>query len=318
MEVVNIAAQQLLDELTKSKVVVTFSDKVIKDTGEVFPKDGGESFTFDTSYRPFTISINDEFFMSYEDLSFELAPNYIPHLERLRDNVISEIETNINLRIGKWDILNYLTNLQSELQEIRNKFGISEIKLQSEGGIAFDKSDIPIPEGGFPDYDNSNIEIVTKVKYENDQEDQEPPDFCNDEIFKRDFILARYWDIQVLAIERLLRFIEPRRSLIEKTDDYAQKISALPTQFTLQWTKSDTDLLELIIALLEVGAIQNATKDLTQKEAIQVFSDFFGKEIKDQYKKLNAARNRKKEDPGFIIKLQKALDTYYQCLNERS
>jgi hypothetical protein len=96
-----------------------------------------------------------------------------------------------------------------------------------------------------------------------------------------------------------------------------KQINSLPAHSEIIWSRSDTDLLELILALYEVGAIQNSTKNLTQKEAIQAFSDFLGKDIKDQYKKLNAARNRKKEDPGFISKLQKALDAYFQALNEK-
>ena len=164
----------------------------------------------------------------------------------------------------------------------------------------------------FTFYENLNIKIKIEGK------GKRSFNISGDDFFRKDYTLSRYWDIQIYVIERLIRFLEPRKKVIEITDDYVQVINTLPPQPSLHWTKTDTDLLELIIALIEVGAIQNATKDITQKEAIQVFSDFFGKEIKDQYKKLNAARNRKKEDPGFVNKMQKALEAYYKCLNEKN
>lgn len=89
-------------------------------------------------------------------------------------------------------------------------------------------------------------------------------------------------------------------------------------QGSLRWSKSDTDLLELIMSLYELGAIQNEDKNLTKEEAIQAFSNFFGKEIKDHYKKLNAARNRKKDDPDFLLKLQNALQVYYSNLDKKN
>jgi hypothetical protein len=90
------------------------------------------------------------------------------------------------------------------------------------------------------------------------------------------------------------------------------KISELKSDHDLIWTRSDTDLLELIIGLYEQGAIQNETKNLTQKDAIKAFSELFGKEIKDPYKKLNAARARKKEEVvPFLVKLQNTLEDYH-------
>jgi len=94
----------------------------------------------------------------------------------------------------------------------------------------------------------------------------------------------------------------------------------LESSSTINWTKSDTDLLELIIALYEYGAIQNTTKDLTQKDAIMIISSFFGKDdIKDVYKKLNAARMRKKEErANFLSRLAEELNNYYKKQDEKS
>jgi hypothetical protein len=85
---------------------------------------------------------------------------------------------------------------------------------------------------------------------------------------------------------------------------------------SIKWTTKDIYLLEIIISLYELGAIQNDTKDLTQIGAIQAFGGFFGKELKYEYKKLNSARKRKRDDPNFIMKMWKALEAYNQGLNE--
>jgi hypothetical protein len=329
MVVSDKAARRLLDAFTQIKVVATFSDKLIHEAWTILKdseKVNGEkdalsesdrsSSKIELAYRPFSITIDDQFTSTLElpgsvD-SLIVDPNYAHFIADLKTKVITEIEDNINLRIGKWDILSYLTYLESELKEIRNNFEMPDVEIQSSKGVTVINHDDPFKTGRFDVYENFN------VKVENIVENGGLPDFSHFELLYRDQALSKYWDIQLEVIERLIRFIEPRKKVIETTDDYIKVISILSTQPSLLWTKSDTDLLELIIALHESGAIQNSTKDLNQKEAIQAFSDFFGKEIKDQYKKLNAARNRKKEDPGFISKMQKALDAYYQGLNEKS
>lgn len=316
MKVSNVAAQQLLDELTKSKVVVTISTKVIKKVLRVRVNEGEpneEILKSESKFWPYSISINNQFNSSYEESNGEIDQKYAPYMEGLRDNVLAEIDSNINLRNGEWEILNYLSNFEFELKEIRGKFKMDEFTWdEGDGEETVIQPDASFEKNLFPMYNNSNIEIEYNIIGE------EKPEFRISDLYFVDYALCRYWDIQILIIERLIRLIEQRKSIIEKSDDYVQTINSLPTQLKLQWTKTDTDLLELIIALYGAGAIQNATKDLTQKEAIQVFSDLFSKEIKDEYKKLNAARNRKKEDPSFIIKMQKALEAYYQCLNEKN
>jgi hypothetical protein len=325
MKISNIAAQQLLDEFIKSKVVVIFSNKLIQQVITILGKseatdkndEDGSEFGIETKilslpFRSFSITINNKFTSSIEDSSMVnssmIDPQYPSYIGTLKDKVLTEIEDNINLRIGKWDILNYLTNLEFELKEIRKKFKMSEVVVHSESGVTIIKPDAPFEMDEFPIYENSNIKI----------EFVGLPEPGQLEIPNMEYCLSRYWDIQINVIERLIRYIEPRKRVIEITDDYVKVINILPVQPSMLWTKSDTALLEFIIALHESGAIQNSTKDLTQKEAILMFSDFFGKEIKDQYKKLNAARNRKKEDPGFIIKMQKAMEAYYQGLNDKN
>lgn len=313
MKISKLAAQKLIDEFTKAKVDVTYSGESIDgypqfwfgdESYEIVPFESKEE-RFTKIFEPFSLVINDTF-VSPQNFPFKADPKYSPYLNNLRDEVIKEIESNINLRFSKWEILDYLINLEFELKEI-NKNIVPKVEYRFTDKRPEGYIELPIRIEAIPDtiYENSNI-IIKEIS----------ENILPEDLYLK-FALSRYWELQIPIIERLLKIIEIRKAIIEKNDDYVKEIDSLKTQPTLLWSKSDTDLLELIIALYESGAIQNTTKDITQKEAIQVFSDFFGKEIKDQYKKLNAARSRKKEDPGFIIKIQKALEDYYEKLNKR-
>lgn len=325
VEITKIAAEQLIDELTKSKIVVTFDfDTILAGMGYLRkPDDSQEDYDrkkklYEHKIYGFTINFNNQFISHVDDPSTYSAQGadnkYAIYINDLRISVKAEIEKNINLRIGKWEILDYLTFLETELKEVRKNFKFYEEKIIDYSGERIISPNDPFEMDLFSLYDNRNIQIETI---------SDPPGHPflmdkNSSSFRlMEMILSRYWDHHINVIDSLLRFIEPRKKVIEVTNDYVKVLDIVSNPQTFNWTRTDTDLLELIIALFESGAIQNTTRNLTQKEAIQIFSDFFGKEMKDQYKKLNAARNRKKEDPGFIIKLQQALDKYYQKLDER-
>jgi hypothetical protein len=78
---------------------------------------------------------------------------------------------------------------------------------------------------------------------------------------------------------------------------------------TLIWCKSDTALLELIAALMEIKAVNNHQNNLTRKEAIDTFSKLFGIEIKDAESKLSRATERKR-DVSFPTALKESFDNY--------
>ena len=72
MKINRIAAQQLLDDLTKSKVVVTFSNDIIhtvltkaKNPDETQEEYEKNKHSITVSFYPFTININNQFISSY-------------------------------------------------------------------------------------------------------------------------------------------------------------------------------------------------------------------------------------------------------------
>lgn len=86
---------------------------------------------------------------------------------------------------------------------------------------------------------------------------------------------------------------------------------------TLIWQRNDTDLLELVTALYESGSITNSTKDLTRKEAINAFMQFFGMEIKDAESKLSRATSRKKDVSQYLTNLKTTFEDYAKAKDER-
>lgn len=94
-------------------------------------------------------------------------------------------------------------------------------------------------------------------------------------------------------------------------EDYKKIINAklgiVPIS-NLEWSGSDTDLLELIVALMETKVI----KDVSRKEVIHSFQHLFNFEIKDAESKLSRARSRKETSSHktFTESLKEAWDGY--------
>jgi hypothetical protein len=113
MKINKIAAQEFLDELTKSNVVVTFygdwcfGRPVINPFERLYTIEKREIEATITSsnkvikvcidaFQPFSIIINNKFKTS-EDYPFEVDQYYRPHINNLRDKVIDEINYNYNV-----------------------------------------------------------------------------------------------------------------------------------------------------------------------------------------------------------------------------
>ncbi|MFZ2286794.1 MAG: RteC domain-containing protein [Bacteroidales bacterium] len=99
-----------------------------------------------------------------------------------------------------------------------------------------------------------------------------------------------------------------------KMNDFDNSRSVISS---LTWEVYDTDLLELVTALVESGSIQNSTKSLTRKEAIAFFCEIFSLEIKDSESKLSRATERIKEVSPFLTKLKNSFDQYAKKKDER-
>lgn len=84
----------------------------------------------------------------------------------------------------------------------------------------------------------------------------------------------------------------------------------------LLWCKHDVDLLELVTALYENGAISNKQNDLSRAKALEIFSKFFSINIKDAESKLSKATDRSRDVSPFLTRLKKSFDNYVDRKNK--
>jgi hypothetical protein len=123
-------------------------------------------------------------------------------------------------------------------------------------------------------------------------------------------------------------FLAAQKVIIEKATDFLNKklgwcnlateqsFKMIPVNDSkifdsnLNWARSDTDLLELVTALFEMKAINGRQYPLSRKESIEIFSNFFGREIKDAESKLSRATERKKDISPFLSSLKESFDNY--------
>ena len=110
---------------------------------------------------------------------------------------------------------------------------------------------------------------------------------------------------------RIKVFLENNKVLFSYT--YSSVLNKLPIERfapKLIWKKSDIDLLELIVALIESNSIVNSQGSLTRKEAVEQFSTIFNISIKDYESKLSRGTERKKDVSPFLSSLKQAFDDY--------
>jgi hypothetical protein len=78
--------------------------------------------------------------------------------------------------------------------------------------------------------------------------------------------------------------------------------------FGVKWNKSDTALIELIVALEKTGSIIFLDRETTQKELVRFFEKLFSFKINPYDSKLSHATTRKKETSPFLSQLLKAFE----------
>ena len=88
--------------------------------------------------------------------------------------------------------------------------------------------------------------------------------------------------------------------------------SGIGTKFKpdITWEYTATDLLELVTALYEAGAINNTKEDLTRKDVIKFFEFIFNYPIKDAESKLSKATAVRKDPTPFLDSLTKTFIHY--------
>lgn len=223
--------------------------------------------------------------------------DYQKYLEDLFIEYESLRDTESLKKYSRADCFDLLSKEISLLQRIQKGFFDDRNFLEEE--------DIPGYEGTSPMLpltSHVEIKIIASDSKKYDSEDG----------FLRACI-SDFLRIHQRIIKNTLDLLDLRMKWLEYTNDQTFNSNTIDiTQHfePLIWCKNDTDLLELITALLEIKAINNQDHNLTRKEAIEIFSKIFNVEIKDAESKLSRATERKKGVSPFLSALKESFDNY--------
>jgi hypothetical protein len=127
-------------------------------------------------------------------------------------------------------------------------------------------------------------------------------------------IISTFLKQQKQFIDKALILIDDFTEMI-KVESMTSQSKMVGLQNTLQWKKSDTDLLELIVALNESGSIFSNNTAMTRKQTIEFFEILFGKSLKDAESKLSRATERKDKSP-YLSFLKQTFENYSDNKNQ--
>jgi len=117
------------------------------------------------------------------------------------------------------------------------------------------------------------------------------------------------------------KYLKGQKEYLEHTLTYIEKIFELggitpqmdidaDIYSKLSWKATDTDLLELIVALIETNSVLLNDSKLSRKELVRNFEQIFSINLKDFESKLTRATERKKDTSPYLTKLKLAFDNY--------
>ncbi len=299
MKISTIKSETYIKELSESKVEVKFTKEYhngypeydsLSNKLRIVPVKSKETElgVIEYIYYPFNLTLNNSFHHSPSSVLFGNS-EYSKHVDDITQTFVDEIDTNIRMRLGKWDILDYFSLLKLKLRKLSTGFEESPNKSSL--------NDRKIYTNKHQKLSHNDFDAITGTN----------------SYYWIEYVLTTYWTTQMKSLDRIIEYIEIREQIIERTEDYVRAIEELPMAAgSLVWNKTDTDLLELITSLIESGSIQNRTKDLTRKEAIEIFSNIFNLEIKDAESKLSRATSRKKDVAHFLTTLKETFEDYSQ------
>jgi len=180
---------------------------------------------------------------------------YEEHLYEQVQNLMNEIKMNLHKELSFMDYHHYLLELSVECDRISNLIYIKK------------------------NYDKEETEVFKhSLEFTNDH------DILDGYVDHFDFEKrkSKFFEIQKKHIDIITQFLRKKIKVIEKNLSNSERIKIgqkiIPK---LKWKRSKTDLLILILTLLESKSISNKEESLTRKDAIEIFGALFGEEMKN-------------------------------------
>ena len=220
---------------------------------------------------------------------------YYNDLREKREQVNQEILDNL-INLSNEDKKAYFEKMKFEINNILRNSS-DKTKEINEFQIKYDSKDFDIYKSIFAE--NRLYQILS---FPENIIDIDHPSESENEIMEIRFAYYNFYYSESLS--ELLKFIGEQEKI------YFSGLNIQSNKPEIIWKKYDTDLLELITALMESGSINNKTMNLTRKDAIKIFESFFNISIKDAESKLSRATARKKDPSPFLNTLIKAFREY--------
>jgi hypothetical protein len=239
----------------------------------------------DLDFWNFDISIND--YHLRDILNTEDNILYTSKLSDIYASLIEELEGNLekNADYNKNKI--FLIRAQKSIKQFQNRYYDIQI-IQS-----YDESVIPL-----------NGIWHNSVKLVSSDEKKHLP-----EIEFTKSVISQFLRQQKQFVDKARELIEGYLEIITESRKVNSDITK-SIQTGLQWKKSDTDLLELIVALHASGSIYFNNLPMTRKQTIEFFENLFGITIKDPESKLSRATERKKDPAPYLSFLRQTFENY--------
>jgi hypothetical protein len=241
-----------------------------------------ESWNYNVKINNFQI---DNVIESYKSI------NYKKYLSSLRGEYLKDLNEKMKHFDNKGDYLNHVNDQLDLIKNIKINYYMSDEKNDDLYDFEFY---IKLTK-------NSLVNITS-----NDINKYQPNDDFNLLIIS--LILSQ----QLIFIDDAIEILQNRIVWISKLDDnyFNAESQSKKVSSNLSWKKSDTDLLELIVALNESGSIFSNNSAMTRKQTIELFEDLFGITIKDPESKLSRATERKKDPAPYLSSLKQTFENY--------
>lgn len=118
-------------------------------------------------------------------------------------------------------------------------------------------------------------------------------------------IIVEYIRQKIKLVKKTLKFeVNPQYQIHFPDNSSSNFFKSIKFNYpNMEWARSDTDLIELIISLHELGCIKGHTGEFTQTMAIKVGEDLFNRPLKDFGIKIHKAGARVGKKPSFLEEL---------------
>lgn len=217
---------------------------------------------------------DDELALSLLFNGFSSSADYLHHLEKGYNRVKQELEQTLNLFSKPLQKIKLLNHCCCSTNNLKNKF--NEETINGEKIL----SHFALPDFKLPD------PIKRRV--------------------------SGFLAIQLAIIQDIESFVSHQIEFCKLTLQYdildvGGSVNAVSE---LIWNKSQSDLVELIIALYESNAITTPRGKLTKKDLLTVIGNFLNMPINNPYVRISQLISRKKENTPFLTALQKNFSNF--------